>query len=60
MNSTTTVDVPSASAELSGDMADLFDLDPRTAPIAGQPTGNDSADCTNDGCTRSCMSCGCR
>ncbi|HEX5113643.1 MAG TPA: hypothetical protein VFW65_00440 [Pseudonocardiaceae bacterium] len=60
MNSTAPIAEASASAELSADVADLFDLDPRTAPIVTLPTGNDSADCTNDGCTKSCVSCGCR
>jgi hypothetical protein len=42
--------------------ADLFDLDVRvepglsgTAPAAARR--DDSADCTNDGCTKSCLSC---
>ena len=60
MNSTATVGEPSANTELSADMADLFDLDPRTAPLAALPTIANSEDCTNDGCTRSCVSCGCR
>jgi hypothetical protein len=60
MNSTVPSAEPSASAELSADLADLFDLDPRTAPLAALPTVPNSEDCTNDGCTRSCVSCGCR
>lgn len=60
MNSTTSIAEASASAELSVDLADLFDLNPRTIPLAGQSTVAASGDCTNDGCTRSCVSCGCR
>jgi hypothetical protein len=48
------------TTELSTDLTDLFDLDVRTTSVATLPSGNDSADCTNDGCTRSCQSCGCR
>jgi hypothetical protein len=43
--------------------ADLFDLDLRVeprlngAPGASAPQADDSADCTNDGCTKSCLTC---
>lgn len=60
MNSTAPIAEASASPELSVDVADLFDLNPRTVPLPGQPPIASSEDCTNDGCTRSCMSCGCR
>jgi hypothetical protein len=60
MNSIASSSESTVSAELSADVADLFDLDAWTTPIAGLPTGHNSADCTNDGCTRSCQSCGCR
>ena len=43
--------------------ADLFDLDLRVEPrLSGAPgtsaqRADDSADCTNDGCTGSCLTC---
>lgn len=43
----------------SVELADLFDLDPRAAPVAVLPTIGRSGDCTNDGCTATCNSCGC-
>ncbi len=46
--------------DLFPEITDLFDLDVRTTPIAMLPTTGRSADCTNDGCTGSCASCGCR
>jgi hypothetical protein len=60
MNSTASCAAPSVGAELSVDITDLFDLDARTAPIATPPGVPSSEDCTNDGCTNSCVSCGCR
>lgn len=45
---------------LDADLAALFDLDPRTTPLTELGDLPDSADCTNDGCTGSCLSCGCR
>lgn len=48
------------TADLSADLTDLFNLDARTMSVATLPSAGDSADCTNDGCTRSCASCGCR
>jgi hypothetical protein len=43
-------------------IADLFTLDARAEPLLdpGSPddqVGNDSADCTNDTCTRTCAGC---
>ncbi|MFF0574032.1 hypothetical protein ACFY19_25740 [Streptosporangium saharense] len=46
-------------AELSAQIADLFDLAPTTTPVNVLPTMGDSGNCTNDGCTKSCVSCGC-
>ena len=37
-------------------IADLFRLDAQTAPATTLPA-YDSADCTNDGCTGSCVGC---
>jgi hypothetical protein len=56
MDTTTTIARPSR------EITDLFDLDARTAPVAKLPTVGRSANCTNDGCTGSCVtcSCGCR
>lgn len=48
------------TTELSADLTDLFSLDVRTSSVATLPSAGDSADCTNDGCTASCQSCGCR
>jgi hypothetical protein len=44
----------------SADIIDLFNLDTRTAPVVPLPSMGDSSDCTNDGCTASCASCGCK
>lgn len=54
MDSTLTLPGPSA------EIIDLFDLDVRSAPVAVLPTTGKSANCTNDGCTGSCNSCGCK
>ncbi|MGH3190105.1 MAG: hypothetical protein ACRDPY_22940 [Streptosporangiaceae bacterium] len=35
---------------------DLFRLDPQSAPAGGVPSYS-SEDCTNDGCTGSCVGC---
>lgn len=51
---------PTSTAELSADIADLFNLDTQITPVAALPMRGDSADCTNDGCTGSCLSCGCK
>lgn len=51
---------PSTAIAPSPEIADLFDLDPRTAPIAKLPTIGKSSNCTNDGCTASCNSCTCK
>lgn len=37
--------------------ADLFDLDIQVEPAADLAGYADSADCTNNGCTRSCVGC---
>jgi hypothetical protein len=42
---------------LSSEIADLFDLDPRSIPVADLGNVGRSADCTNDGCTASCNGC---
>jgi hypothetical protein len=54
MDSTMTLPGPSP------EIMDLFDLDVRRAPVIPLPSAADSGDCTNDGCTGSCNSCGCR
>ncbi|HEU0086763.1 MAG TPA: hypothetical protein VFQ77_03805 [Pseudonocardiaceae bacterium] len=41
-------------------IADLFDLDVQTEGVADLDRADRSADCTNNGCTESCLSCGCR
>jgi hypothetical protein len=38
------------------DIADLFRLDPQATPAKALPAF-DSEDCTNDGCTGSCVGC---
>jgi hypothetical protein len=50
----------SADPELAADIAALFNLDVRTASLATLPGAADSGDCTNDTCTASCVSCGCK
>jgi hypothetical protein len=51
-----TMTLPGLFAEIT----DLFDLDVRSTPVIPLPTAADSGDCTNDGCTASCNSCGCK
>lgn len=41
-------------------IADLFDLDVQTEGVADIGGSGHSGDCTNNGCTASCLSCGCR
>lgn len=53
------MDLINAPACPSSELADLFNLDPRTVVVAKLPTIGKSADCTNDGCTGTCNSCGC-
>lgn len=54
-NDSTTLDIA-----LDDAIADLFDLDVQTEGVADLGGVGRSADCTNNGCTRSCVSCGCR
>ena len=46
--------------EFNAAVADLFQLNAQWIPAAQSAAMPDSADCTNDGCTNSCNSCGCR
>ena len=48
------------STALDTAIADLFDLDVQTEGVADRGGPVRSADCTNNGCTASCQSCGCR
>jgi hypothetical protein len=41
----------------AGVLDEIFRLDPQLTPAGGLPGGNDSDDCTNDGCTGSCVGC---
>lgn len=52
MNETTT--------ELDDAIADLFDLDLRTELAADLDGMGASEECTTNGCTETCLSCGCR
>jgi hypothetical protein len=45
------------SAGLSAEIADLFDLDPRSIPVADLGGVAESEDCTNNGCTDTRANC---
>lgn len=45
------------SVVLDDAIADLFDLDPQTELAADLEGAVLSADCTNNGCTKSCLTC---
>lgn len=60
MDATSTMSNPTTGTDVCTDLDDLFALDPRTEPLAALPAAADSGDCTNDGCTGSCVSCGCK
>jgi hypothetical protein len=48
------------SITLDDAIADLFDLDMQTEYTVDFDGVGRSADCTNNGCTNTCLSCGCR
>lgn len=48
------------STALDAAIANLFDLDVQTELAADLDGAADSEDCTKNGCTESCLSCGCR
>jgi hypothetical protein len=43
--------------QLASEIADLFSLEPELTAVADLGNVGRSADCTNDGCTRSCVGC---
>lgn len=66
MIATTLNTLISMETAATGTLEDLFDdgqfdLDVRVERVDELPEGvGRSANCTNNGCTRSCVSCGCR
>ncbi|MEU9835906.1 hypothetical protein AB0D67_30595 [Streptosporangium sp. NPDC048047] len=47
------------TATLTASAADLFDLDRRVEEDASPMLRDASENCTNNGCTKTCNSCGC-
>lgn len=45
------------TVEQVSEIADLFDLDAQSVPVSDLGNVGRSGECTNDGCTASCVGC---